>query len=137
MDRLNYREAVIAEALDGLRNGARHYSDAFDAVDQLVEQAAALFSQAIVNGPVPKIGPVLRGERLHGGHGWTEVVVPEPFGLFGQQGDVVLFDTPALTDAMHVAGIGQTIQIESWGRAAFTGYLLPDSAGLRARSWPG
>jgi len=137
LDRLAYREAVVAEAFDGLRNGARHYSDAFGAVDRLVEQAAALFGQAVVNGSAPKLGPVLRGERLHGGHGWTEVAVPEPFGLLGQLGDVVLFDTPALTDAMHVAGIGQYIQIESWGRATFTGYLLPDSAGLRARSWLG
>lgn len=134
LDRLNYREAVIAEALDGLRNGPRHYCDAFDAVDRLMEQAAALFSQAVVNGPAPRMGPVLRGERLRGGYGWTEVVVSEPFGLFGQLGDVVLFDTPALADAMHVGGVKEAIKMEGWGRATFTGYLLPDSAGLRARS---
>jgi hypothetical protein len=136
LDRLAYREAVVAEALDSLRDGARRYGDAFTAADRLVEQAAALFSQAVVNGPAPKLGPVLRAERLHGGHGWTQVVIPEPFGLFAQLGDVVLFDTPGLTDALHIEGVAEKFTGERWGVATLSGYLLPDSAGLRARRWP-
>ena len=136
LDRLAYREAVVAEALDNLRDGARRYGDAFTLADRLVEQAAALFSQAVVNGPAPKLGPVLRAERLRGGHGWTRVVIPEPFGLFVQLGDVVLFDTPGLTDAMHIEGVTEKFRGERWGVATLSGYLLPDSAGLRAGRWP-
>jgi hypothetical protein len=136
LDRLAYREALVADAVDSLQGDARRYSDAFDAVDRLIEQAAALFSQAVVNGPAPKIGPVFRAERLHGGHGWTEVVVPEWVGLFAQIGDVVLFDTPALTDAMYVEGTRLWWKAEQWGSATLSGPLLPDSGGLRASPWP-
>jgi hypothetical protein len=136
LDGLAYREAVVADAVDTLQGEARRYSDAFDAVDRLIEQAAALFSQAVVNGPAPKIGPVFRAERLHGGHGWTEVVVPGWLGLFAKLGDVVLFNTPALTDAMHVEGTGLSWKAEQWGSATLSGPLLPDSGGLRASPWP-
>jgi hypothetical protein len=136
LDRLNYREGLVAEVIDSLQGDARRYSDAFSSVDRLIEQAAALFSQAVVNGPTPKIGPIFRAERLHGGHGWTEVVVKEWVGLFAQLGDVVLFDTPALTDAMYVEGLRESIKAEQWGSAALSGPLLPDSGGLRASPWP-
>jgi hypothetical protein len=136
LDRLNYREVVVAEALDSLHDGARRYDDAFRLVDRLIEQAAALFSQAVVNGPAPRVGPVLRCERMHAGsHDWAEVVVPEPCGLFAELGDVVMFNTPALPDAMHVEGITSKIKLERWGTATFAGRLLPDSAGLHARWW--
>jgi hypothetical protein len=136
LDRLAYLEAVIADALERLQNNAHQYSDAFDAVDRLIEQAAALFSQAVVNGPAPEVGPVLRCERMHGGDRWTEVVVQELPGLFAQLGDVVLFNTPALTDAMHLESIGLDIKTGRWGRATLAGRLLPDSSGLRASPWP-
>ena len=135
-NRLAYREALIADVVDNLQGDARRYCNAFDAVDRLLEQAAALFSQAVVNGPAPKIGPIFRAERLHGGHGWTEVVVPEWVGLFTQLGDVVLFDTPALTDAMHVEGTTLSFKAEQWGSATLAGRLLPDSSWLRASPWP-
>jgi hypothetical protein len=136
LNRLAYREALVANVVDSLQGDARRYIDAFDAVDRLIEQAAALFSQAVVNGPAPKIGPIFRAERLHGGHGWTEVVVPEWVGLFAQIGDVVLFDTPALTDAMYVEGTRLWWKAEQWGSATLSGPLLPDSGGLRASPWP-
>ena len=134
--RVAYRHAVLADTVNRLSGGARRYSDAFHAADRLLEQAAALFSQTVVNGPAPKIGPVLRGERLYGGHGWTEIVVPEWFGILGQLGDVVRFDTPALQDAMHVESFTHEFRQGGSGRATIRGRLLPDSAGLRARTWP-
>lgn len=136
LDRLAYREALVGDVVDRLQGDARRYSDAFSAIDRLIEQAAALFSQAVVNGPAPKIQSVVRVERLRGGHGWTEVTVPEWVGLVAQLGDVVLFDTRALTDAMHVEGISLSIEAEQWGSATLSGRLLPDSAGLRASPWP-
>jgi hypothetical protein len=136
LDRLNYREVVVAEALDSLRDGARHYADTFRAVDRLIEQGAALFSQAVVSGPAPRVGPVLRCERMHAGsHDWTEVVVPEACGLLAELGDVMMFDSPALPYAMHVEGITLKIESGRWGTATFSGRLLPDSAGLHARWW--
>lgn len=136
LTRLDYREALVADVIDSLQGDARRYSDAFSSVDRLIEQAAALFSQVVVNGSAPRIGPIFRAERLHGGHGWTEVVVQEWVGLFAQLGDVVLFDTPALTDAMYVEGLRESIKAEQWGSATLSGPLLPDSGGLRASPWP-
>jgi hypothetical protein len=136
VDRMAYRWAVIADIVNRLRGGARRYSDAFRAADRLLEQAAALLSQAVVNGPAPKIGPVLRGERLYGGHGWTEIGIPKWFGIVGQLGDVVLFDTPVLTDAMHIESFKYEFKEGSSSRATIRGELLPDSAWLRAQRWP-
>jgi hypothetical protein len=133
---MSYRQAVMVDIVNRLRGSARRYSDAFRAADELLDQAAALLSQAIVNGPAPKIGPVLRGERLYGGHGWTEIGVPELYGIFGQLGDVVLFNTPALQDAMHVTSFTHEFRQEASGRMTIRGRLLPDSAGLRAQTWP-
>jgi hypothetical protein len=135
VDRMAYRQAVMADVTNQLRGGALRYSDAFRAADRLLEQAAALLSQAVVNGPAPKVGPVLRAERLYGGHGWTEIVLPELFGIFGQVGDVMLFDTPALNDAIHVESLGYEFKQGSEGKATVGGRLLPDSAGLRAWPW--
>jgi hypothetical protein len=136
LDRLAYREALVADVVDSLQGDPRRYSDAFSAVDTLIEQAAALFSQAVVNGSAPKLGPVFRAERLRGGHGWTEVFVREWVELLAQLGDVVLFDTPALTDAMHVEGMRLSSRSEQGGSATLAGRLLPDSGGLRASPWP-
>jgi hypothetical protein len=128
LDRLAYREAVVADAVESLEGNARRYSDAFDAVDRLLEQAAALFSQAVVYGPARRLGPVLRAERLHGGDGWTEIIVPEPWPPL-RLAEIVVFDSPALTNAMLVEGM--TIQLErTHGIATVRGRLLPDSAGL-------
>lgn len=134
--RVAYRHAVLADTVNRLRGGARRYSDAFHAADRLLEQAAALISQAVVNGSAPKIGPVLRGERLYGGSGWTEIVAPEWYGILGQRGDIVLFDTPVLRDAMHVERFKYEFRQGSSGKATIRGRLLPDSAGLRAQRWP-
>jgi hypothetical protein len=48
---------------------------------------------------------------------------------------VLLFDTPALKDAMHVEHLIYEFKQGSEGKATVSGRLLPDSAGLRARPW--
>jgi hypothetical protein len=130
LNRLAYREVVAADAVESLDGNARRYSQAFNAVDRLLEQAAALLSQAVVYGPVRRLGPVLRAERLHGGSGWTEIIVPEPWPPL-RLAEVALFNSPALANAMLVEGM--TIQLgRISGVATVSGRLLPDSAGLRA-----
>jgi hypothetical protein len=129
LNRLAYREAVDADAVESLYGNARRYSQAFAAVDRLLEQAAALLSQAVVYGPARRLGPVLRAERLHGGDGWTEIIVPEPWPPL-RLAEVALFDSPALANAMFVEGM--TIRLgRTSGVATVRGRLLPDSPGLR------
>jgi hypothetical protein len=129
LDRLAYREAVVADAVESLDGNARGYSEAFAAVDRLLEQAAALLSQAVVYGPVRRLGPVLRAERMRGGNGWTEIIVPEPWPPV-RLAEIALFNSPALANAMLVEGM--TIQLgRTSGVATVRGRLLPDSAGLR------
>jgi hypothetical protein len=128
LNRLAYREAMAADAVESLDGNARRYSHAFAAVDRLLEQAAALLSQAVVYGPVRRLGPVLRAERLHGGDGWTEIIVPEPWPPL-RLAEIVLFNSPALANAMLVEGM--TIQLgRTSGVATVKGRLLQDSAGL-------
>jgi hypothetical protein len=128
LNRLAYREAVAADAVESLDGNAHRYSQAFAAVDRLLEQAAALLSQAVVYGPVRRLGPVLRAERLHGGDGWTEIIVPEPWPPL-RLAEIVLFNSPALANAMLVEGM--TIQLgRTSGVATVRGRLLPHSAGL-------
>jgi len=129
LDRLAYREAVIADAVESLDGNARGYSEAFAAVDRLLEQAAALLSQTVVYGPVRRLGPILRAERLHGGDGWTEIIVPEPWPPV-RLAEIALFNSPALANAMLIEGM--TIQLgRTSGVATVRGRLLPDSASLR------
>lgn len=128
LNRLAYREAMAADAVESLDGNARRYSHTFAAVDRLLEQAAALLSQAVVYGPVRRLGPVLRAERLHGGDGWTEIIVPEPWPPL-RLAEIVLFNSPALANAMLVEGM--TIQLgRTSGVATVKGRLLQDSAGL-------
>jgi hypothetical protein len=132
LNRLAYREAVAADAVETLHGNARRYSQAFDAVDRLLEQAAALLSQAVVYGPARRLGPVLRAERLHGGDGWTEVIVLEPWPPV-RLAEVALFDSPALANAVLVEGM--VIQLgRTGGVATVRGRLLPNSAGLRLQT---
>ena len=129
LDRLAYREAIAADAVESLDGNARRYSEDFAAVDRLLEQAAALLSQAVVYGPVRRFGPVLRAERLRGGDGWTEIIVPEPWPPV-RLAEIALFNTPALANAMLVEGM--TVQLgRTSGVATVRGRLLPDSADLR------
>ena len=122
-------EMVAADAVESLDGNARGYSEAFAAVDRLLEQAAALLSQTVVYGPVRRLGPILRAERLHGGDGWTEIIVPEPWPPV-RLAEIELFNSPALANAMLVEGM--TIQLgRTSGVVTVRGSLLPDSASLR------
>ena len=124
LNRLAYREAIAVDAVESLDGNARGYSEAFAAVDRLLEQAAALLSQAVVCGPVRRLGPGLRTERLRGGDGWTEVIVPEPWPPV-RLAEIALFNSSALANAMLVEGM--TIQLgRTSGVATVRVRLLPD-----------
>ncbi len=106
LPRLQYREAQLELASQGLDGNALQYVDAFTAADALTQEIGAVLSQLVIFGDFIEIGgiedlqvtPTLRGSTV-------EATTSDPSAaLFVHPGTICRIDHPLLSDAIHIVG---------------------------------
>lgn len=132
---LAWRQSTLDHALQSLPQTGTVFTDALNRADQLIQQAAVLFSQLVMFNHIRQLPHISRIEQLGTSDSWHTVhsscFTFDPVRLY----EIIGFDYPYPQGVMLVEGTTQQFG-PLHGSLAVRGHILSESRELAATATP-